>query len=346
MSSSDSATPSDPTLPTSTPASSSSSDSAPPPSTPALPLPPRNYSHAPLILPSPPRYAPNSTVPIFLRTLALVVLLAGVSGAGLGWLYRRIVYPRLVLALEARRRLVRAHEGVYDKLLEAIRGLGAGKGMQRITGRGAGRKEFVGEKDRREAEAREGASASQSEQDDDEVADTVVPRPEPLLDPLLDPLSSLASHLRSSSPAHPLPSPSHASSHVHPASNPSNLVQPTGTLLRSLVTFNEYLEDERYRLGTVHGYRGSISAGVGGGAGAGKDGSERDKWARMVGEVKGEVRALKGALFVFLLFFPFPASCLDSLLEDRETTLMKVNAVGVLLNRRNFTTPAAVSSAA
>ncbi|GAA5864601.1 hypothetical protein JCM8547_005595 [Rhodosporidiobolus lusitaniae] len=318
MSTSSPAPPADLTTPASPPAPSSS-DSAPPPSAPApppVPLPPRSYPSQSLILAPPPRYAPNSTVPTFLRVLAAACLLGGSVAAAVGWVYKNVVRPRLVIALQARVRLFATHEAAYGRLYEAVKGLVGSKGVERLGGKEAvefrrkvrEEKEKVGEGEGAEgaesaaAEGRteqkeeqaqvplqsagEAAPSSGAEEGEENPSLPLPPTPL-LLQPTLTTLSTLSTTLCTSTS---IPHPS--------SSNPSNLVQPQGTLLRSLVTFNEYLDSETYALSTVHSYRGQGGywGGNSGWQDKGSASGERKALQGVTGDFKAEIRALKGAL--------------------------------------------------
>ncbi|GAA5820416.1 hypothetical protein JCM11251_005616 [Rhodosporidiobolus azoricus] len=315
-----------------TPPAATSGDSAPPPvPSPPAPVPPRNYSSAPLVLAAPPAYAPNSSVPKFLRVVAALVLIGGGVGAAVGWIYRNIIFPRLVVALQARTKLFKSHEGLYGQFLQGVEGLVKSVGVGRLGGKEAVefRRQEKGEREKK-VDGGEGAEASAVAEnaeekpqetdeenqpllptdaspattDSEEAISATLPPPPQVLAPLTTSLSSLNCTLRTSA------TPSRSS---HP-SNPSNLVQPTGTLLRSLVTFNEYLESEAYAASTVHSYGGAGAYGGyrGGGVGLGGAGAsgERKALMQVVSDFKAEVRSVKGAL----------------------------------LNRRNFTQPSAVTA--
>jgi hypothetical protein len=133
------------------------------------------------------------------------------------------------------------------------------------------------------------APAAAAAEGAEEATPAEPPRPLPPTPLLLLPLSAAVSRL--SSALSPPP--------VNPSAPKSSLVQPTSILLRTLVTFNEYLEAESYAAVTQHSYRG-----VGGGAAGYSHGwqdkgsvtGERKALEMVKGEVKGEIRALKGAL--------------------------------------------------
>ncbi|BGP16229.1 hypothetical protein JCM10213_007608 [Rhodosporidiobolus nylandii] len=273
----------------SAPLAISGSASAPPPS--PAPVPPRNYSTGPLILPASPRYAPNSTVPRFLRALAGVVLLGGSVAAAVGWVYRTFIYPRLVVALKARLKLSRTNEGLWEKLAGRVEGLLEGEGVKRFGGAAAVEaRQKVKEEEEEEKSLDEAAEEGEKAPllaegtpaggaEAAAVDPSSLPPAPQLLAPLLTPLQALSTALHSSS------------STSHAAKNPSNLVQPQGTLLRSLVTFNEWLDAEGYAASTWHSYRGATAGPGGAGEGEG-----RRKMMSAVGELKAEVRSVKGAL--------------------------------------------------
>jgi hypothetical protein len=283
-------------------------------------------------------------VPRFLRVVAALVLIGGGVGAAVGWIYRvrslprppvtdkanvsleqNIIFPRLVIALQARTKLFKTHEGLYGQLLESVQELVKSVGVGRLGGTEAVefRRKEREEKEKAVAEGEEpgasafeeGAEKTQEKEEkqpllstdsptaaagsEETPASSPLPPPPQLLAPLTSSISSLTRTLRT--PTTPTPT-------SHP-SNPSNLVQPTGTLLRSLVTFNEYLESEAYAASTVHSYGGASAYGGyrGGGVGLGGAGAsgERKALMQVVGDFKAEVRSVKGAFRgPFFPFFP------------------------------------------
>ncbi|GAA5908830.1 hypothetical protein JCM6882_005462 [Rhodosporidiobolus microsporus] len=313
---SDSKPPAELTTPAAPPVPSTG-DSAPPPSpSPPAPVPPRTYSAGPLVLAAPPAYAPNSSVPKFLRVVAALILIGGGVGAAVGWIYTNIIFPRLVVALQARTKLFQTHEGLYGKMLESVQALVKSVGVGTLGGKEA--VEFrMKEREEKEKKADEGeaedVSAGGENAQEEQAA---APEKEPLLPAADSPAAADAEEPSASSPLPPQPqilgpltsslsslsaslrTPTTPARSSHP-SNPSNLVQPTGTLLRSLVTFNEYLESEAYAASTVHSYGGGGYGGYrGGGVGLGGAGAsgERKALMQVVGDFKAEVRSVKGAL--------------------------------------------------
>ena len=110
-----------------------------------------------------------------------------------------------------------------------------------------------------------------------ELVSPSLPPPPQLLAPLQSSLSSLHSTLFTSSP-----------SSSTSKSNPSNLVQPQGQLMRSFVTFNEYLEAE---LGSVNAANRTFSGyGTTGGSLSG----ERKVLSEATMGFKSEIRSIKG----------------------------------------------------
>ncbi|GAA6006777.1 hypothetical protein JCM10207_009093 [Rhodosporidiobolus poonsookiae] len=296
----------------SAPPSLTAHDSAPPPTAPPAPVPPRTYSSAPLVIAAPPAYAPNSSVPTFLRFLAAAVLVGGTLSAAVAWVYKNILRPRLVVALQARKALFATHQSAYARLFDRLVGLVDSAGVRRLGGTEAVefRRREREEKTRGEegaavgeaepvtegAEAKEKAPLLPAEQPapdpaataEEPPAPTPLPPPPALLEPLHSSLSSLLTAVQSASS--PPPSSFSASS-----SNPSNLVQPTGMLLRSLVKFNETLDAETYAASTAHlsTYRGAYGASAMGGTQAT---GERRALVQVTADFKAEVRSFKGAL--------------------------------------------------
>ncbi|TNY24665.1 Peroxin Pex14/17-penicillium chrysogenum [Rhodotorula diobovata] len=291
----------------------SSSDSAPPlaASHPA-PVPPRNYSQGPVYLAAPPAYAPNSSVPTFLRTLAALVFVGGSISAAVAWVYKTIIYPRLVVALKARSRLFSIHEAAYSKLFDALKAFTGSTGVARLGGADA--LEFRRKKREELAErAEEGGAPSDTQEKQEGEKQPLLEKdeaaagpeadpaqaPEPTLPPtpqVLAPLRSSLSTLNTELKAASAPSASSSSSpHAGGLTNPSNLVQPQGMLMRSLVTLNEYLESETYAASTFHTYRpyGAYGASSGGPTTAT---GERKALQEVTHNFKADIRSLKGAL--------------------------------------------------
>ncbi|GAA5996701.1 uncharacterized protein JCM10292_003145 [Rhodotorula paludigena] len=291
----------------------SSTDSAPPPSphSPA-PVPPRNYTQTPVYIPAPPAYAPNSSVPRFLRAVAALVFVGGTIGAAVAWVYKNVIYPRLVISLRARSRLFAVHEAAYAKLFDALRAFTISTGIARLGGTEAieHRRRLKEEQAERAAarSAQEVDSVEQVEGKEEEKpllqeqeasagegdagegtagADRQLPPPPQLLAPLHASLGALRTELQSASPTSP------ASTSAHVSTNPSNLVQPQGTLMRSLVTLNEYLESETYAASTFHTYR---PYGAYGSAGSSTATGERKALQESAHNFKAEIRSIKGAL--------------------------------------------------
>ncbi|KWU47244.1 hypothetical protein RHOSPDRAFT_31389 [Rhodotorula sp. JG-1b] len=312
--------------------SPAASDPAPPPtSTPPTapaPVPPRTYPKVPVYLAPPPAYAPNSTVPNFLRIVAVLVLIGGTASSAIAW---TIVYPRLVIALQARTRLFRSHETIYAKLHDTIVGLVNAAGIRRLGGAEAVEFRKRRERERRTLSSEQKAPSAKLESGDvneekkpllptgaadaqEETApsegqvephatEPLPPAPR-ILEPVKTSLTSLRAELASGSP-----SASTSSTGGHMTTNPSNLVQPQGMLMRSLVTLNEYLESESYAAATFHTYRPYGAYGASAGSSSTATG-ERKALQEVTHNFKAEIRSIKGAL----------------------------------LNRRNFARPETVSS--
>ncbi|GAA5938531.1 hypothetical protein JCM1841_004886 [Sporobolomyces salmonicolor] len=290
----------------------SASDSAPPPTAgpqPA-PLPPRNYSTLPAYPAPPPAYAPNSSVPRFIRLLAALLFLGGSLSAAAAWLFKAIIYPRLALALKARTRLFTVHEVAYSKFLDALEGFTKSKGCAILGGTAAieFRRKLKADGEDAERTSREGddleGEEKEKEREEEKVLKSqpddqldgkeqdqsspvspilVLPPPPQVLEPIQQSLASLCTALSTAT----------TSSAARPHSNPSNLVQPQGMLMRSLVSFNEYLDSESHAVALVHAHRGyGLSSASGGVALTG----EKRALQETTQALKAEIRSLKGAL--------------------------------------------------
>ncbi|GAA5961445.1 hypothetical protein JCM21900_004011 [Sporobolomyces salmonicolor] len=292
----------------------SASDSAPPPTAnpqPA-PLPLRNYSTLPVYPAPPPAYAPNSSVPRFIRLLAALLFLGGSLSAAAAWLFKAIIYPRLVLALKARTRLFTVHEVAYSKFLDALEGFTKSKGCVILGGTAAieFRRKLKADGEDAERTSREGDDLEGEEkenekereeekvlksQPDDQLDEKeqdqsspvspilVLPPPPQVLEPIQQSLASLRTALSTTT----------TSSAARPHSNPSNLVQPPAMLMRSLVSFNEYLDSESHAVALVHAHRGYGLSSVSGGAALT---GEKRALQETTQALKAEIRSLKGAL--------------------------------------------------
>ncbi|BGP32349.1 hypothetical protein JCM10296v2_004130 [Rhodotorula toruloides] len=290
------------------PAPTASTDSAPPPTTPQpAPVPPRTYSQLPVYAP-PPAYAPNSTVPTFIRALSILLFVGGTLSAAVAWVYKSIIYPRLVVALKARSRLFTFHESAYAKLYDALRSFTGSASIARLGGAEAieYRRKLREEQAARtvvsEGEAGEAGAEAKDEEKQPLLAEEeageetegaaeqsppTLPPPPHVLDPVRTSLSTLHAEVKSASPS------ALSASSAHSSSNPSNLVQPQGTLMRSLVTFNEYLDSEIYSASTFHTYR---PYGAYGSSGTSTATGERKALQEVTHNFKAEIRSLKGAL--------------------------------------------------
>ncbi|KPV74910.1 uncharacterized protein RHOBADRAFT_53836 [Rhodotorula graminis WP1] len=274
----------------------------------AVPVPPRNYSQAPLYLAAPPAYAPNSSVPTFLRTLAALVFIGGSISAAVAWVYKTIIFPRLVVALKARSRLFSIHDAAYTKLFDVLKAFTTSTGIARLGGADAleFRRKLKEEPEEETVAAGEPAGQAQDAEkepllDKGEAAaaegDTAAAAPEPTLPPpprILAPLTTSLASLYAELQAAATPSvPSTTSPHAGGLTNPSNLVQPQGMLMRSLVTLNEYLESETYSAQTFHTYR---PYGAYGAPGSSTATGERKALQEVTHNFKADIRSLKGAL--------------------------------------------------
>ncbi|GAA5887766.1 hypothetical protein JCM5296_001759 [Sporobolomyces johnsonii] len=286
----------------------SPSDSAPPPAPQPAPLPPRTYSTLPAYPAPPPAYAPNSSVPRFIRLVAALLFLGGSLSAAAAWLFKAIIYPRLVLALKARTRLFTTHEAAYSKLFDALEGFTKSKGCAILGGTEAieFRRKLKADGEDAERTSREGEGLEREEEEpEDEKASTsktdaqldekeqdqpstdspilTLPPPPQLLDPIQQSLASLRTALSTNTTS--------PSERQH--SNPSNLVQPQGMLMRSLVSFNEYLDSESHAVSLVHAHRGYGLSSVSGGTALT---GEKRALQETTQSLKAEIRSLKGAL--------------------------------------------------
>lgn len=212
--------------------------------------------------------------------------------------------------------LFRSHETIYGRLHYAVKNLVLGAGIRRLGGTAAvefrererrrrregaeeagadpaGREGVEQEKERSGSEAEkepllERAGSGLEDRADgaptaaDEEAAALPPAPR-ILEPVQASLKSLRTEVVSGSP----------SSNPTVLANPSNLVQPQGMLLRSLVTLNEYLESESYAASTFHTYRpyGAYGAGSGGASTAT---GERKTLQEVTHNFKAEIRSIKG----------------------------------------------------
>ncbi|GAA5938998.1 uncharacterized protein JCM15063_004391 [Sporobolomyces koalae] len=265
-------------------------------------LPARTYSSGPVQLRPPPAYAPNSSVPNFIRLLATLVFLGGTVSAGVAWFYKSIVYPRLILALKARTRLFQSHETKYLELWSNLKRFSQSKSCERL-----GAKEAIEfQKQQRESRKEIAIPATPTIQEDltetekvplledekqKEVEAPTPPPAPPLLVPVQDSLKSLHDSIS-------LASTSIASKST--STNPSNLVQPQGQLMRSFVTFNEYLESELQSISSTsisNPYRTyGTSSVTASGTGSGGTVGERKLLQEATQGFKAEIRSIKGAL--------------------------------------------------
>lgn len=253
-------------------------------------------------------------------------------------------------------RLFRSHETIYGRLHQAVKDLVLGAGIRRFGGTAAvefrererrrrregaeeagpdpvGREAAEQEKERSGSDAEkdpllERAGSGLEDQADgaptaaDEEAAALPPAPR-IIEPVQASLKSLRTEVVSGSP----------SSNPTVLANPSNLVQPQGMLLRSLVTLNEYLESESYAASTFHTYRpyGAYGAGAGGASTAT---GERKALQEVTHNFKAEIRSIKGECAGRV-----PSIWMWALTWESGST-------GALLNRRNFARPSSESAAA
>lgn len=224
-----------------------------------------------------------------------------------------------MIALQARTRLFRSHETIYAKLHDTIVGLVNAAGIRRLGGAEAVEFRKRRERERRTLSSDQKAASAGSEEEGDganEEEKSLLPTgaadgqegtdpsegqvephaTEPLppapriLEPVKTSLTSLRAELASGSP-----SASTSSTGGHMTTNPSNLVQPQGMLMRSLVTLNEYLESESYAAATFHTYRPYGAYGASAGSSSTATG-ERKALQEVTHNFKAEIRSIKGAL--------------------------------------------------
>ena len=169
-----------------------------------------------------------------------------------------------------------------------------------------------------------GEAAAGAEEDSAPAPEPTLPPPPRILEPLTTSLTSLNAELLAAvAPS----APSTTSPHAGGLTNPSNLVQPQGMLMRSLVTLNEYLESETYSASTFHTYR---PYGAYGAPGSSTATGERKALQEVTHNFKADIRSLKGA----------SSSPLSPSYRARARTDLIVDLLaGALLNRRNFVRP-------
>ena len=222
-----------------------------------------------------------------------------------------------MIALQARTRLFRSHETIYAKLHDTIVGLVNAAGIRRLGGAEAVEFRKRRERERRTLSSEQKAPSAKLESGDvneekkpllptgaadaqEETApsegqvephatEPLPPAPR-ILEPVKTSLTSLRAELASGSP-----SASTSSTGGHMTTNPSNLVQPQGMLMRSLVTLNEYLESESYAAATFHTYRPYGAYGASAGSSSTATG-ERKALQEVTHNFKAEIRSIKGAL--------------------------------------------------
>jgi hypothetical protein len=229
-----------------------------------------------------------------------------------------LIYPRLVLALNARTRLHAAHLATYSSLLQEIQSLSKGPGCRLIRGEGvAGVDERGGISVESEGEgaakdAKGAASVQATEQqkgftekelnadppavpvDTNRTPDLVqqLPPPAPVLRPIGSALQALATALSA---------PNTTLSPTPPRPPAAPAAEGSESLLRSLSTLNGYLESESYA--TVTSAYRSYGASTGG---------SKDCKALhdAVVSLKAEIRSVKGA-FHFTFSRPARSSGAD-----------------------------------
>ncbi|GAA5835710.1 hypothetical protein JCM3766R1_005829 [Sporobolomyces carnicolor] len=305
----------------------SPSDSAPPPSQESR-LPARTYLDHDMTTFQPRRvalaYAPNSSVPRFVRALATLVFLGGSISALIAWAYKKIVVPRLVLALEARVKLVAFDDKQFATLARRMVEFATCSSRRRLAGgtnvavdevvqRVRRQQAEQGQKEEEEDDGVlrhgkvEGDASMSSQQRDESVTKREQPVVVEMLEPLSGSLSSLSKSFSSSTTTTNATKPTTSTTLEQGSKNLSNLVRPQGQLMRSFVTLNEYFESETYSISSSsslsNSYRnlyGSSGSSVGGttststtaGGGAGERKALHDATVAF----KAEIRSIKGAL--------------------------------------------------
>ncbi|SCV72075.1 BQ2448_4769 [Microbotryum intermedium] len=344
--------------------------------TPALPpIEPRDYNNpTPSSLSSirpvtlPPAYAPNSTVPNFIRTLAILVfVVGGTSATAIAWVYKvrlppvwasllpgehsrlaadtagplgvqNILYPRLVLALKARTVLHQDHLKGYTKFVDDVRSFGLSgtrtligglkdrQGANKVDSKEDPLKEETQSDKEEKVPSTEGGDETQPLFSGSDESSTLVPTTIPIeaptiLSPLLTSLQTLSSTLHTSN----LPPNSFASTHssapfttpnpnaTHQFTPPRSAaaasaaaaaqsrLSPDHTLVSSLGSLNEWVENQVYAIAT-QGYRtyGSVSGVSSTSGNGGVGGTSGGKEFKALGEAtagfKSEIRAVKGLL--------------------------------------------------
>lgn len=238
-----------------------------------------------------------------------------------------IIYPRLVLALQARTKLHQKQLGLYTTLVdEGVKRLLEGKGGKLLrSGKAEGEATADGEKVKEgddektkataTASSESGSSSSASASDDEKApllsqpnvepssetdpdapSAVVLPPPALVLAPLQASLSSLKSALPSDSPnkrATTLPSTLPTLDSPSPFPFPT----PSISLVSSLQKLNSYIETETYSVitSTSSTYRFNASAGqITGAEGSGGKKSDRQAVLDAVQGLKAEIRGVKG----------------------------------------------------
>jgi len=216
----------------------------------------------------------------------------------------------LILALKARVKLFGFHRDKYLELYQAVTSFTESKSCERLGGKRAvefrklekekDKEELVGsfEDDKEKEEEEEETlntekerllgSENEEEEQEEEKKPILPPAPE-----LLQPLSSALRQLHTSIL---VDFDTSKSSPMFNSSNPSNLVQPQGQLMRSFVTFNEYLESESHSISTTvsNPYRTYVSSTVTTTATTGGGGGERKALQEATQGFKAEIRSIKG----------------------------------------------------
>ncbi|KAK4051063.1 hypothetical protein OIO90_004803 [Microbotryomycetes sp. JL221] len=295
---------------------SGKSDSAPPPA-PLAPatstqvqngqhaLPPKDYVHPAAerrhVTALPPAYAPNSTVPRFIRTLAILVFVVGGSlSAASAWIFKSFVHPRLLLALQMKTRLLDTHKERYSRLTRDIAALATSRGFAIINGSAGPLAQYPGQSDVNEEhdnkqaidvkpsqQTAEGEEARESELKSDQPCENSFAKPRmtaQVLEPIILKLSELSAELPRPGEATTLPDRQGTLLPLEDAADTST----STALVSSLDKLCNYIETETHSA-TTSSYRPY-------GAPAVTVSSERKVLLEAVSTLKAEIRSVKGAL--------------------------------------------------
>ncbi|KAM0791217.1 hypothetical protein ACM66B_005698 [Microbotryomycetes sp. NB124-2] len=281
-----------------------SNDSAPPPSSlssvqkSAHFVPPRDYSSSssrtrapdPVFV-LPPAYAPNSTVPSFIRLLAFVVfVVGGTLSATAAWIFKSIIYPRLLKAVEARRQLVSTHSSRYLKLVDSLVALRAAPGFSAICAPQARKEAEHSALASTDPSADEKRDRSQAEEGMANVSDSTAADARRIpavnvLQPVQNALIQLNAELPKPDTSSSLPK--QMGSLTLDDGGEGGKENPSLRLITALNKLTTYIETETYAAVTSsyrpYGAPSNVS-------------SERKVLVEAVSAIKAEIRSVKGAL--------------------------------------------------